>query len=248
MHFHLPKPIHGWREFVGEIAIIVIGVLIALGAEYLIEQWHWREQADIAEAAFRQELAEMGGVAYERLIIQPCLQGRIGELANHLSETTEHWKASPMAVRSSLYRNVLPVVYRPPTRPLLTDGWKSAIASGTLNHLPSEHVQALSALYEQVLEFDALQREEAKAAASLTPLAFDRALDGSNRIQILASLAEVDRINSLMALDASQMLEALRALHFRFDVKLVETGRRQVIREQRGVRGSCVADLPLDLG
>ena len=91
MHFHLPKPLHGWREFVGEIAIIVIGVLIALGAEYLIEQWHWHEQADIADAAFRNELLEVGGVAYERLIIQPCLQGRIGELSNHLSETTERW-------------------------------------------------------------------------------------------------------------------------------------------------------------
>ena len=33
MHFHLPKPLHGWREFVGEVAIIVLGVLIALGAE-----------------------------------------------------------------------------------------------------------------------------------------------------------------------------------------------------------------------
>ena len=33
MHFHLPKPLHGWREFAGEVGIIVLGVLIALGAE-----------------------------------------------------------------------------------------------------------------------------------------------------------------------------------------------------------------------
>jgi uncharacterized membrane protein YraQ (UPF0718 family) len=29
MHFHLPKPLHGWREFKGEVGIIVLGVLIA---------------------------------------------------------------------------------------------------------------------------------------------------------------------------------------------------------------------------
>jgi len=23
MHFHLPKPLHGWREFAGEVGIIV---------------------------------------------------------------------------------------------------------------------------------------------------------------------------------------------------------------------------------
>ena len=35
MHFHLPKPLHGWREFAGEVAIIVIGVLIALAVPLL---------------------------------------------------------------------------------------------------------------------------------------------------------------------------------------------------------------------
>jgi len=30
MHFRLPKPLHGWREFAGEVGTIVIGVLIAL--------------------------------------------------------------------------------------------------------------------------------------------------------------------------------------------------------------------------
>ena len=37
MHVHLPKPLHGWREFTGEVGIIVLGVLIALGAEQVVE-------------------------------------------------------------------------------------------------------------------------------------------------------------------------------------------------------------------
>jgi hypothetical protein len=35
MHVHLPKPQHGWRAFAGEVGIIVIGVLIALGVEQI---------------------------------------------------------------------------------------------------------------------------------------------------------------------------------------------------------------------
>ena len=31
MHFHLPRPLHGWREFAGEVAIILLGVVIAKG-------------------------------------------------------------------------------------------------------------------------------------------------------------------------------------------------------------------------
>ena len=34
--FRLPKPLHCWREFAGEVAIIVMGVLIALGAEQVV--------------------------------------------------------------------------------------------------------------------------------------------------------------------------------------------------------------------
>jgi hypothetical protein len=44
LHIHLPKPLHGWREFVGEVGIIVIGVLIAIGAEQAIEALHHRSQ------------------------------------------------------------------------------------------------------------------------------------------------------------------------------------------------------------
>ena len=33
MKLLVPKPLHGWRQFAGEVEIIVIGVLIALGAE-----------------------------------------------------------------------------------------------------------------------------------------------------------------------------------------------------------------------
>ena len=36
MHFHLPKPLHGWREFFGEVAIIVLGLPV-LGQPALLQ-------------------------------------------------------------------------------------------------------------------------------------------------------------------------------------------------------------------
>lgn len=56
MHFHLPKPLHGWREFAGEVGIIVIGVLIALGAEQLVEDWRWHERLAAAQKTIDFEL------------------------------------------------------------------------------------------------------------------------------------------------------------------------------------------------
>ena len=44
MHIHVPKPLHGWREFLGEVGVIVVGVLVALGAEQVVENLHHRSQ------------------------------------------------------------------------------------------------------------------------------------------------------------------------------------------------------------
>ena len=53
MHFHLPKPLHGWREFAGEVGIIVLGVLIALSAEQVVEGLHMRSETEAGETAFK---------------------------------------------------------------------------------------------------------------------------------------------------------------------------------------------------
>src|SRR5437763_8229092 len=88
MHFQLPKPLHGWREFAGEVGIIVVGVLIALGAEQVVEGWHWRDKVGRAESAMRLELAEDDAPqAYGRVLVGPCLDAqivRIHDQAGHV--------------------------------------------------------------------------------------------------------------------------------------------------------------------
>ena len=46
MRFHLPKPRDGWRVFVGEVGVIVIGVVIALVAQQFAENWQWRQTVE----------------------------------------------------------------------------------------------------------------------------------------------------------------------------------------------------------
>ena len=71
MRFQLPKPLHGWREFAGEVGIIVIGVLIALGAEQLLSDWHWRNEVHETDRRLRAEMALDLSNAYERFAIDP---------------------------------------------------------------------------------------------------------------------------------------------------------------------------------
>ncbi len=248
MHFHFPKPLHGWREFAGEVGIIVVGVLIALGAEQLVETWHHHQQAEQATRAIAEELENAAAVGYERLIIQPCLQGRIRELQTQLVGASGPWKGSPMVVGSKGYQNVVPVAYRGPSRPLPTDSWKAATTSGTIDFMDPAKARAFSAIYDQIALFDAAQAEEARAAARLSPLAFDRTLDENARTEMLADLADVDRINSLMALVAQQMIEEVRSEKLDMPRSEVAGDRATLIDTQRAARGTCVrSDLPLEL-
>jgi hypothetical protein len=61
MDVHLPKPLHGWRAFAGEVGVIVLGVLIALGAQQLAENLAWRQKVDAALADMNNELGSGDG-------------------------------------------------------------------------------------------------------------------------------------------------------------------------------------------
>jgi hypothetical protein len=56
MHIHKPKPLHGIREFLSEIGVIVAGVLIALGLEQAVESLHWSHKVEQTEVRLRADL------------------------------------------------------------------------------------------------------------------------------------------------------------------------------------------------
>ena len=57
MEVHKPKPVHSWREFISEIAVVVIGVVIALSADQMLQGLELRAKVRHAEQQMRAELA-----------------------------------------------------------------------------------------------------------------------------------------------------------------------------------------------
>lgn len=80
MHFHLPKPLHGWRAFAGEVGIIVIGVLIALSAEQWVEAAHWRTEVRDFRAAVDHELGRDYGIYATNMQSRACVARRLADL------------------------------------------------------------------------------------------------------------------------------------------------------------------------
>ena len=125
MHFHLPKPLHGWREFLGEVGIIVIGVLIALTAEQVVEWVHWRNEVAEARRALDREVAYDLGAVEMRQQEAPCIDRRLREVRSLLAGSASGLLSRP---RSPLGQ---PQLWRP-----RSDVWQAAVAGQAAEHMP----------------------------------------------------------------------------------------------------------------
>lgn len=136
MHFHLPKPLHGWREFAGEVGIIVIGVLIALCAEQLVERVHWRDSADAVQSAMDHELAADRSRWDRMMESQPCAERQLLQL--------DAWS------RTAPPKERLNYQYGPDFSFSHTSAWEMAKSGDILSHVPLSRRLAYSGLYDHL--------------------------------------------------------------------------------------------------
>ena len=149
MHVHLPKPLHGWREFIGEIGIIVIGVLIALGAEQIVVSRHWAKQSSEAEEAMSFELGDSIGQSYERQMLAPCIERRLDEISKLLDEAERSSRLPTIGSTGSA-----------PYRTWIRGSWETTRQGQIASHLTRRTLTNLGIVYEFVDQLDGLNARE----------------------------------------------------------------------------------------
>lgn len=159
MRVQLPMPLHGWREFAGEVGIIVIGVLIALGAGQVVESFHDRQVAEEARENVRAEAALDVGFIQSRLAAQPCIERRLAELSEILAK----------AGAGSLQPQPTWIA-RPPTVPFFTARWQAATASGRNSLFPAKEQEQFGMLYQIFGRYNDYQPREQEVWADLRAL------------------------------------------------------------------------------
>lgn len=149
MHFHLPKPLHGWREFAGEVGIIVVGVLIALAAEQLVESLHWRAEVRDAKAALSQDMAQTNRVFAYRVAAHDCVARRLDRIGEITEASAEH-KGPPSVV------DVFPDI----GNALSKSAWETSRAGQVLQHFDRKSLGLYSVYYMQVDNVGAFMMRE----------------------------------------------------------------------------------------
>lgn len=159
MHFHLPKPLHGWREFAGEVGIIVIGVLIALGAEQVVESLHWRHEVRETRKALDTELSRDLGAYTFRMRERGCARARLEELDRWAKSMTE---GRPLKLKKDVTE---PIFFS-----INTSVWQATNGDAAAR-MPLEPRLQYAAMYDAMKTYDEVARDETGAWTTVSDYA-----------------------------------------------------------------------------
>lgn len=156
MQFMVPKPLHGWREFSGEVGVIVLGVLIALGAQQVVEGVHDREDVAQLRSALRAELADDRARWEDMRASDPCTRQRLDAL--------DRW-ADTAPAQAKLVR---PFVLR--LWNMHSSAWDVAKASAATGNIPLDERLTYAELYGAIDNWREYFAEERANSIQLSAL------------------------------------------------------------------------------
>lgn len=224
------------RLFVFELFVVVAGVLIALGAEQLVSNWHWQGEVRDSDRRISDELGYDLANAYERLAINDCLEPRLAELRDELIKGEPMWTGSRARFANDIYNPVFPPVYRTPNRPWPKDAWETALNGETLGHFRPERVAKFAALFDEVSSLQRSQSEELDLAASLGDLAFSGPISAAERRANLKLVAKLGALNARIVFQSRVVLKNAADAGLSPDREQL----KESLDQQRRYRGNCV--------
>jgi hypothetical protein len=229
MEVHLPKPLHGWREFVGEVGIIVLGVLIALGAEQVAEYFHQRAELREAEDAMTSELRDDDlPQAFVRTSIYNCYSRQLDVIEDAIG-------AGDREKFLTLAKD-----YKPVFRTWDDEAWKAALASQVLVNSGSKRMIDWSTLYILVALLSQSAKDETDELPQLQArLSGAGPLSANQQDRLFQVIMNLRKENRGMAL-SSLVLIGVAGQH---GLILTPATKRALMAEARAKYGACVEEL-----
>ena len=202
MHFHLPKPLHGWRALVGEVGIIVLGVIIALAFEQAAERIHWSRQVYAARAGIHREMTFDLAYFADRLRVAPCLDRDLA-VAQQRIDTSAVTGSTPSPVIGT----------DSPGRLLLVSDYQAQQSAQNLVHFPADELSALGLWYDQARDLKTWDDQEDSIWTDLGLLAPAAAKLGPVDLALLRrDLVTARELEILTVLNAGREIKRAKAL------------------------------------
>ena len=226
MEVHLPKPLHGWREFAGEVGIIVIGVLIALGAEQVAAYFHQRAELREAEEAMTSELQDDDlPQAYTRAAVYNCYESQLDAIENAVS-SGDRAKTTALAK-----------AYKPVFRTWDDQAWKAAVASQVLAEAGAKRTIDWSSGYILIPLLSEIAQQESDALSRLwANLSGQGPLSAEQQDRLFEIISNLRVINGAMNISSLVFMKMVGER----GLMLTPERERALMVEARDKYGPCV--------
>jgi len=227
------SPPHGWRAVWWELGIVTLGVLVALAAQQLVEDFHNRRVARETRDALRDEIEDNLVSVQLRSTAARCVDRRLREVRQLLDE----WG------RSGTFERPLWIAQAP----RLTLGFSrfdAALSAGRLALLPREEQYRLGEIVTGLRGFQATQDAEFLVWPKLRALeAGADVLSPGDRTMIRMALQEALYHNYSAKLTSRQLLPAAAEFGFRPDQRRFNRTVRRIWKNGRYTPAICA---PID--
>ena len=222
-----------WREVAKDIAIVFVGVLIALYAQQVVDNWEWRNKVDTAEAAMKRELFyDNGPLVYARATMHPCLQRRLDAVGAAVHAGKSRREVADLITGIQLEFSSYDTL-----------AFESAFTSDVAAHMPQDRLNAYIQAYQMIPTMDRTNTLEAAALARLRSLPrTGPSLTEDARSRVIEAVEALRNYDEMMFTAARWTLPTMRQLG----------GKLDPVRKQRNMNfarhhyGTCIKDLPPD--
>lgn len=231
------KPPNGWNAVGWELAIVTVGVLVALGAQQLANDWNAKRNARAAIAAIRTEVGDDYASSVEWRVVQPCILAQIDRLQLRLTNSGNRLEPAPVYSEPGYKSYVL----RMPSKGYVSSAWNAAVADGVISRLPPGLRRNLSWHYAQTEALRDMTDRNESDSARIFSLSRPMPLDPSVRFGLMRSLDELRGRVQFMGLVSGQVL------NFVVEAGMVpDDSELRDIMERSGTHQFCVRErLPL---
>jgi hypothetical protein len=166
------KPLRGWRAFAGELGVIVLGVLLALGAEQFLRTLNRQSEMRELRIAIDNEIAVGLGDWDARQAQDPCVAARLDELTRWL----QGWRQGrPEKLGGS--------IAAPLSGPAGTSVWESRDPA-VMTQMPLQIKLAYASIYDQFANNEVQRLDERMTWLALAEFDGVETLDNASLMRL----------------------------------------------------------------
>ena len=215
------RPPHGWNAVGWELAIVTVGVLLALGTQELAQSLHWRSEVKETRTALNAELSRDLAAFDYRLATSPCIIARMTELRK--------WADSfrigkPLRLKHSIINT--------PGFAIRTEVW-DLVDGEVASRIPLKDRLNYSGLYSGMKSFTDLEKQEDEAWQTLVEYQESKFLGEADIRKIALAAGGLDNASENLPAWQTTMNRQARELGLVPDPMLLKTANPMIEKSRK---------------